>query len=113
MIEATTLNPKTRNSRVSNLVEEVDRFRPGVLGNNLLGFVKSVRSGKEDLDVEWRRRWWRNFGVGRGFCDAEGGSLRSIVRAVEMVPNVHRNWRFVVYTWHIVTRASGIFFSEI
>ena len=53
------------------------------------------------------------FGVERKFCDAEGGSLQSIVRAVEIVPNVQRNLRVIVYTWHVVIRDSSIFFSEI
>lgn len=54
MIETTTLNPKTGNFRVGDLVATIDRFRRGVFSNNLHKICASVRSGKEDVDVEWR-----------------------------------------------------------
>ena len=54
MIEATTLNPKTGNSRVWDLVEKMGRFRPGVLGNRLLRFVRLFAVGKRMFDVESR-----------------------------------------------------------
>ena len=61
MIEAATLNPKTGNFRAGDLVETIDRFRPGILGNNSLKICESGLNGKKDVDVEWRWRRWRNF----------------------------------------------------
>jgi hypothetical protein len=107
MIEATTLNPKTEQAILGFEIWWRKRVDSGLQFWAIVYLDLCECSQLEGGYVMLNRGGGGGgiFGVERGFRDAEGGSRRSIVRAVEMVPNVHRNLILMLYTWHVVTRA--------